>query len=322
MPLASLVFLTPSAALFALAVLLPLAAFAELRRRDRRVRGVLGIPAPGGRVAAVTAGALTFVPALFAAAATQPVLELGQVRSERTDAQAYVIFDTSRSMLASAGRAEPTRLQRSERIAGELRRRLPEIPVGIASFTDRVLPHLFPTADRNAYAATVSRSVGIEQPPPAGFYALQATRFSALATLGTRNFFSPSARRRVAVVFTDGESESAGLRAAGLLRQRGVRPLFVHVWSKDERVYGMGNKPEPDYRPDPASGPALRRFAAAAGGRVVREADVDGLVQAAADALGREGQLSRRSERQVALAPWITLAILVPLGFVLVRRNL
>jgi hypothetical protein len=322
MPLASLVFLTPAAALFAVAAVLPLAAFAELRRRDRRVRGVLGVPPPRGRVAAVTAGALTLVPALFAAAATQPVLELGRVRSERTDAQAYVVFDTSRSMLARKGRGQPTRLERSERIAAELRSRLPQIPVGIASFTDRVLPHLFPTADRNAYAATVSRSIGIEQPPPSGFYAIQATNLSALTSLATRNFFGPSARRRLAVVFTDGESSSQGLRSAALLRKRGVRPFFVHVWSRDERVYGAGSQPEPDYRPDPASAAALRRFAAAARGRVIGESDVDGLVRASLAALGREGRLSRQSEREVALAPWITLAVLVPLGFVLARRNL
>lgn len=321
MPLASLVFLTPTAVLFALAAILPLVAFAELRRRDRRVRDVLGVPPPSGRMAGATAGALVLVPAVLAAAATQPVLELGRVRAERVDAQVYVVFDTSRSMMASSGPDGPTRLERSESIATQLRRALPEIPVGIASFTDRVLPHLFPTADAGAFAATVSRSIGIERPPPAGFYALQATSLSALSTLATRNFFPPSARRRLAVVFTDGESQNAGLRAASTLRARGVRPLFVHVWARDERVYDAGKAAEPEYRPDPASIGMLRRFAAAAGGRVVDEHDVGRLVGAANAALGREGKRRREAERQLALAPWITLAALVPLGFVLLRRN-
>jgi len=54
---------------------------------------------------------------------------------------------------------------------------------------------------------------------------------------------------------------------------------------------------------------------------VVDEHDVGRLVGAANAALGREGKRRREAERQLALAPWITLAALVPLGFVLLRRN-
>ena len=38
--------------------------------------------------------------------------------------------------------------------------------VGIASLTDRVLPHLFPSTDVDVFEATIERSMAIERPPP------------------------------------------------------------------------------------------------------------------------------------------------------------
>jgi hypothetical protein len=322
MPLGALTFLTPVAALFAVAAVVPLLAFLEVRRRERRVRDVLAMPAPRGRKYVSTAGALIVVPALLAVAATQPVLELGRKRLQREDAEAYVVFDTSRSMLAAAEAGERYRLRRAEELARELRSRFPTVPFGIASFTDRVLPHLFPSADRAAFGATVTRSIGIEQPPPSNFYELRATRLSALTALGTRNFFSPTARYRVAIVLTDGESDAPPPSVAATIRQRGVRMIFVHVWDEDERVFGTGEKPEPDYRPDPASVSSLSRLATGVRGRVFDEGEVDEIVATAETMLGREGKTSARFPEQIALAPWVTLAAFAPLGLVLMRRNL
>ena len=77
---------------------------------------------------------LTPLAGLFALAAMQPVLELGRERAEREDAELYVVFDTSRSMLAAAAPGEPNRLARAEELALRLRARIPLVPVGIASF--------------------------------------------------------------------------------------------------------------------------------------------------------------------------------------------
>jgi hypothetical protein len=45
----------------------------------------------------------------------------------------------------------------------ELQAALAGVPVGIASFTDRVLPHLFPTVDQRVYRETMREAVGIER---------------------------------------------------------------------------------------------------------------------------------------------------------------
>ena len=58
--------------------------------------------------------ALAAVPVLLGIAAAQPVLETTHVVPERTDVEAYVVIDVSRSMLAAAGPGEPTRFERAQ----------------------------------------------------------------------------------------------------------------------------------------------------------------------------------------------------------------
>jgi hypothetical protein len=319
---AGFVFLTPLAGLFALAAIVPLFAFVELLRRDGRVRRVLAMPTLPRRARAPLAIALVVVPVLIALAAMQPVLELGRERAEREDAELYVVFDTSRSMLAATAPGEPNRLDRAEDLALQLRGQLPLVRVGVASFTDRVLPHLLATADEHAFGATVNRTIGIEQPPPSTFYAIRATRLNALAVLGTRNFYSAGVEHRVAVVFTDGESARAGERLGNIFRRRGIRTVFVHVWNADERIFNIGDQPEPEYRPDPESRRILRDAAVLIRGRTLGEAQLDEVVETADNLLGREGEIRTRAKEQVALAPWVTLTAFLPLGLILRRRNL
>ena len=319
---ADFVFLTPLAALFALASIPPLVAFIELLRRDRRVRHVLAMPDAPRRARAPIAFSLAAVPLLLALAATQPVLELGRERAERQDAELYVVLDTSRSMLAAASREAPNRLDRAEALALRLRGELPLVRVGIASFTDRVLPHLMPTIDQSAFGATVQRTVGIESPPPSTYYAIRATRVGVLAALATRNFFARDTEHRVAVVFTDGESRTVGDRFGEALRGRNVRLLFVHVWDEDERIYATGNVPEPDYRPESHSRQILRDAAIAARGRTFAEDEFDELLETTDNVLGDEGETRTRARDQVPLAPWVTAAAFLPLGVILRRRNL
>src|SRR5207247_878048 len=102
---------------------------------------------------------------------------------ERTDVQAYVVLDTSKSMAASAGAGGETRLDRAKGEALEVREGLSSVRFGIASLTDRVLPHLFPTGDPAVFATTLRQSVGIDRPPP-GVNSTRATSFAALANLG------------------------------------------------------------------------------------------------------------------------------------------
>ena len=96
-------FLTPLDALFVLAAALPLAALFLTERRAARIRTLLAVVGPRRRALVPVVAALVALAALVAVAAAQPVVVRAQIVSERADAQAFVLFDTSLSMRASAG---------------------------------------------------------------------------------------------------------------------------------------------------------------------------------------------------------------------------
>jgi hypothetical protein len=197
------------------------------------------------------------------------------------------------------------------------------VPVGVASLTDRLLPHLFPSTSENAFAATVDSALGIERPPP-DRNANRATSLDALGLLATQNYFGPDSTRRLAIVLTDGESLPVDLGSlrARLLRER-VVPLFVHVWGADERVFGPGGVPERNYRPDLGSRLLLEEVARAGGGGAFGENELAEVAEAAKRALG-EGPTGPRGEelRSQSLAPHAIALAFAPLLFLLWRRNL
>lgn len=318
----SLSFLTPVAALVALVGLLPLLAVIAAVQRAERVRRTLELPGrPRSGVA--PAAAIAFVAGLVGAAAAQPIVTTRIEQRVRTDAEAFVVLDTSRSMLARDGVGAASRLARAKTIAAELRAAVAEVPVGLASFTDRTLPHLFPSADATLYTATLGRSIGIERPPPAQSFSATVSRLDALAAVATRNFFAAAARRRLLVVLTDGESVPGARARVGpvFARPPGIETVFVHVWGPDERVFRRGVA-EPAYLPDPAARATLERFAAEVGGTVFDERDVGSAADAIRDAAGSGPTvLSGERERRLALAPALLLAAFVPLGLTLWRRD-
>jgi len=317
----SLVFLTPAGALLAVGVLLPLVALRFVRRRARGARSTLRLAEPPRRQLAAALSAL-FAAALFlAAAAAQPVLERTLTLRTRTDAEAFVVLDVSRSMLAQRGIDSPMRIDRARSAASTLRATLPGVPVGVASLTDRVLPHLFPSVDEDVFRATIERSLGIEQPPPRSSFLTSATKLDALATIRTQRFFSPQSRKRLLVVLTDGETQPvAGARLGSLLRQApAIDTIFVQFWDKDERVYTRGT-PEPEYLADPSARALLDGLAESLRGTVYDEGDVSAAAQKARALLG-DGPTVVRGERgsDVPLAPYFAAAALVPLALLLRR---
>jgi hypothetical protein len=161
-------FLSPLGALVALAVVLPLAAYALLEVRSRRVSGRIGLTPPALSSRLGVPVAIVLVAAFLGIAAAQPVISGTRSHSGRSDAQVYVLFDVSRSMLARSGASAPDRLQRAKKLALKLRQAVPDVPFGITSLTDRVLPHLFPTLDPNVFQSTLKDAIGIERPPPLG----------------------------------------------------------------------------------------------------------------------------------------------------------
>jgi len=101
-----------------------------------------------------------------------------------------------------------------------------------------------------------------------------------------------------------------------------VQTVFVRLWGADERIYETGVA-EVGYRPDPGSGEMLAQIASMVEGRVLSEDESGELPQVVSDLLGTGPTIDREHEgRRRALMPYVTLAVLLPLGFVLLRRNL
>jgi von Willebrand factor type A domain len=320
----SVSFLTPLDALFALAAVLPLAALLRSERAAARVRRLLAIPAPRRRHVVPAAAALVLLTGLVAAAAAQPIVVRRQLVSERADAQAYFVFDTSLSMKASTAPGQPTRLARAKRLALRLRARLPDLPVGIASMTDRTVPNLMPTTDPALFARTLSQSVAIDSPPPSQAYHGRATTFAALVPIVVSRFFSQGVARRVLVVFTDGEAQPLSSVLRVTLKQP-VTPIFVHVWSPQDLLYDRahGRKPDRGYVPDPASALALDQLATLTGGSAYSETQLSQIAHATRQAVGYASTQKHVSAyARDALAPWFVLGGILPLGFLLYRRNL
>jgi len=314
-------FLSPLGALVALAVVLPLAAYALLEVRSRRVSGRIGLTPPALSSRLGVPVAIVLVAAFLGIAAAQPVISGTRSHSGRSDAQVYVLFDVSRSMLARSSASAPDRLQRAKKLALKLRQAVPDVPFGITSLTDRVLPHLFPTLDPNVFQSTLKDAIGIERPPPSGTEDL-ATDYSSLGDTGTNNFYGADVPKRELVIFSDGESkyfDENTLRED--FEKGGVHVLFVHLWNADEKIYLPGDHVDPGYRPDPQSTSAAQRIAAAGGGEELGE-DPSVLISQTKAFLGTGPHTTIREQRtRISLGPFVALMALLPLGFVLLRRN-
>ncbi|HEY3922078.1 MAG TPA: vWA domain-containing protein [Gaiellaceae bacterium] len=307
----SLVFLTPDAGLVAFAAALPLVALVVAGRRIRRTRAALRLLAPPPVRILPRVLALAAVPALLGVAAAQPALRSQTTARVRTDAQAMFVLDISRSMRAAKGPGAATRLARAKREALAMRAAIPQVPSGIATFTDQVLPSLLPSADPAVFDSTVERAVAIEQPPPADD-SVTATNLAALSVLGTGDYFPPSARKRLVVVLTDGESRAFDEQVLARAL-RGERLVLVHVWAPGEAVYDDGTL-EQGYHEDPTSGTTLANLAAANGGTAESEAQLHRAIDAArADVGSGPTVAAARALRTRPLAPFIALLALLPL---------
>ncbi len=318
-----LTFLTPAGAIGAAAAVLPLTAFWLAGRRARRARVALGLDEPRRASFGPTALAIALVPGLLGLALAQPVIRTTQSHRVRQDAQAFYIFDTSESMRAAGGPGAPTRLDRALKAALHVRLALRDVPSGVATMTDRVLPHLFPTASGEVFEATLAESVGIDRPPPKGT-SDRATTFAALDTLAGTNFFDTGIAHRLAFVFTDGETApyfAADLREA-LSGPPRTSFVFVRFWRASERVFANGVL-DPRYRPDPSSRQAMRTLAGLTEGRAFGEHDLAAAIRGARQLVGRGAEEEvGRELRVLALARWLVLAAALPLGFLFWRQDL
>src|SRR5919201_6080321 len=92
-----------------------------------------------------------------------------------------------------------TRYSRALVAAERLRAELPSIPAGIVSYSDRPLPHLFPTANRRLFSAVLHRSIGVQRPAAESGRSVHgvATNFDPLAQLATAGYFRTGARSKL-----------------------------------------------------------------------------------------------------------------------------
>jgi VWA domain-containing protein len=316
-------FLTPFAGAIAVLGVVPLVASLVVVLRATRVRSRLGLRSPTRRSRLPVLAALVLVPVLVGLAAAEPVVARGHARQIRVGAEALFVVDTSRSMLARPSVRAETRLARAKQSALALRTSLDDVRVGLASLTDRTLPHLLPSADPNVFASVLDRSIEIDAPPPSGLYTARATDFGALAVIPAHGYFSASARRRLVVVFTDGES-----RAFDSVRLRsifGTPPaielIVVRFWGDEERVYTRG-LPDAAYRADSRSANAVASLAAATGGTVYGERDLGAATARARGIVeGARATAVDRDTTQTPLAPYLVASVLVPLSVLLFRRS-
>ena len=313
--LASITLLTPLGALAALAVAVPLAALGLVERRSRRAAAAIGLRPDRARSTAVRAVLVITACGLLAAAAAQPVWQTTHRRTIRTDAQAFVVVDVSRSMLAAAGRTGPTRLDEARRVASSLRAAIPEVPTGLAGMTDRVLPYLLPTPDPAAFGRTLRASVQAEAPPPAQVNGVAST-LGSLGALGSGGFFPRTASKRVCIVVTDGESRpfSAAAVATSLASGPGCRLVVVRVGSGNDRIWPTPRHPEAAYRPLPTAAADVDRLATAANGRAFGPGQERAAARAVRLFAGKGPTTSVGVEqRSRLLAPWLALAALLPI---------
>ena len=315
--------LSPIGALFVLAVALPLGALAWVERRSDRLRAILGLEDPGLRAKIPIVASLVAIPVLLSIALAQPVIRYTGEHRVRTDAELYYVFDVSRSMAASPSPESPRRFDRAIETAERLHQRLADIPSGVATMTDRVVPSLFPTGNDEVFTATLEDALAIGQPPPRGYDDI-GTDFASLDTLASGTFFGPKAKRRVAVVLTDGESrpfDSALLREA-LGGGAPIDFVVMRYWSPRDRIW-QGGSPVKDFRPVEASEARTAQLVRATDGTEASPGDIDRIARTVRSAVGSGPQVEQgQLLRVISLGKWFALLSLVPLGYLLWRRNL
>lgn len=300
-------FLSPVGGATGLVVLVAALAALARERRASRLREAVGLRAPGP-LARLPSWLGVLAVGLLALAAAQPVLDQTKTRRARSDAEVMFLLDRSRSMLATPEPGAPARFTRAVDLSLALRAALADVPSGAASIGEEALPHLFPSIDRPAFDLVVRSALGVERPPPLGDRDVLATDLGDIGDVATAGYFSPDARKRVAIVLTDGESEPfSATDVAEDLRENDVGLVVVRVGSARERIYDEG-VPEA-YRPDERAVAELGRLAIESGGRVYGETETDAAVGGARRLLGA-GPTSPIGEEEgrVALAPYAVAA--------------
>ena len=279
-------------------------------RRNERARTLLGtrpdrLPGRGWTLP----GAVVAIAAVLGLAAAQPVLSSttrspGPRRRGGARRRRHVAVD---GRVDDGGVRRAPRPRAGDRASGS-GPRSPDVPTGLGTFTDRPLPLLLPTTDRDAFAAAVHESLGIERPP-----GLQSSTtissFDAVAPFPLEGYFRPRSEEAAARdPHRRGEHglQRAPASARASRRSRGRPSSSSASAGPGERVFGPSGQPESAYIPPPATGETLHNFLAATHGHAYGEDDVAGAEhgrrQGARLRADREPRLDIRQTRPGALA--------------------
>ncbi len=181
---------------------------------------------------------------LVAIAAAQPTIRTTDSTPVRSDAELYLTFDVSRSMLAARTPGDVVRMERARALGSRLHAALRDIPTGVATLTNVMMPLLFPTGDARGVNAVINHSLRIMQPPPVQYTAARATSLATLSLAADRSYFNPGARKRVLVVFSDLDSDYFSLYGTlRLLRKHHIEPFVVRIAAPGERIYKPSGRP-------------------------------------------------------------------------------
>jgi hypothetical protein len=265
-----LTFLSPAGAIAVLVALIPLAAAAVALRRSEGAARALGLVPARRRSVVLPASLAAGACVCLGIAAAQPAWRTTEHQAVRSESQVMYVVDVSRSMAAAQSPTGQTRLAQARRVVQQIHESVPDVPSGLAGLTDRVLPYVFPTADRSVFDETLKRSVLVEAPKPQEV-SRNATSFGALGQVVENGFFDPGTKTKTCVLVTDGETRSYSTPDLA-----GCRLVVVRVGNDRERVYDADGVPEPGYVPDPAAGAKVRAFAQAVGGRAFDSSQVGG----------------------------------------------
>ena len=308
-------FVTPLAALVAVGAALPLLGTALRERKSERTRAVLGLSAPRPLLRVETVLYSVAAIAALAVAAAQPTLHRSRAVLVRTDSQAYFLFDTSRSMLARPAATAPSRFERAIAAGLRMRWRLGGVSVGVGSLTDRPLPHLLPSPNVQAFSRVVQKALAVGTPPPEQ-RARRATDFGGLVDIADSAWFTPGTKRRLVVLFTDGESRRYSPTALlHSLAAAHMRLIVVRVWRPAEAIYLPNGARDPRYRPDPSA-------EGLTGLEVFGEHRLGAATRAARSIVDRGPKVEAdRVQRTLPLGRYAVLAAAFPIALLLFRRR-
>jgi hypothetical protein len=127
------------------------------------------------------------------------------------------------------------------RIHGALR----DVPTGVATLTNQMMPLLFPTGDERGVSAVIDHSLKLMQPPPAALTAARASQLGALTLAADRSYFNPGLRKRVLVVLSDLDTDFFSLDGTlKLLRRHRIEPFLIRVAAPGEQIFDNHGRPE------------------------------------------------------------------------------